>query len=172
MTHSKTFPVIHHYFCQEAEKSFREISGKGPDEKNYCIIFFPENSQSFWETRFGFRKSSQRRILYSQGASSQLGGLGAPKGIQTDRKQFGAAEKLRILGYGRQGHGVCRAGLGLFDPLGNEGNERLRNAGGLARRARRQPLPYQCLSILPLLGFDGARVRACALAAPQAGPDF
>ena len=57
-----------------------------------------------------------------RGASAWLGGPGAPKGVQTDRKQFGAAEKLCILEYGCQGHGVCRAGLGLIDHLGNEKN--------------------------------------------------
>ena len=114
MTHSKTFPVTHDFFFRETEKSFRETSGKGPDEKNYCIIGFPGNSQEFPGNPFWFPGKFSTNPRLPGGRLLGLGGLGAPKGVQTDRKQFGAAEKLRILGYGCQGYGVRRAGLGLI----------------------------------------------------------
>ena len=78
----------------------------------------------FRETRFGFRENSHRTPDSQGGVFPAWGALALrrPKGIQTDRKEFGAAEKLCILGYGCQEHCVRRAGLGLIVPLGNESN--------------------------------------------------
>ena len=123
-------------FFRETEKSFREISGKGPDEKNYCIIGFPGVRGKFpgnFPRVSGKISLEQKFFLHGAAARSQ--GPDAPKGIQMHGHPFDAADNWRIW---YQGSRARLASLRLED------NSSLRIPGapvsatncGLSRRVR------------------------------------
>ena len=99
------------FFFRETEKSFREISGKGPDEKNYCITGFPGVPGKF--------PGNFPRVSGKFPGSRNSSSTGPPPGFRglTLRREFrwtGTRSRRPItctFGVGGQGRGLRRSCL-------------------------------------------------------------
>ena len=133
---AQNIPVTHGFFFRETEKSFREISGKGPDEKNYCIIGFPGVRGKF--------PGNFPRVSGKFPGSRNSSPTGPPPGLRglTHRREFrctGTRSMQPItgaFGIGGQGRGLRRSGLRIILPLEFQGLPCLRPSCGLSRRVR------------------------------------
>ena len=109
------------FFFRETEKSFREISGKGPDKKNYCIIRFPDVRGKF---PGNFPRASGK-FPRSRNSSA----TGPPPGLRglTHRREFSCTGTrpmqpiIGAFGIGGQGRGLRRSGLKIILPLEFQG---------------------------------------------------